>query len=225
MTYGYIRVSTTRQNMERQERAILAAYPEADCSYRDSTTGAKMNRSAWERLMKRVHSGDTIVFDSVSRMSRNAAEGWESYRALMDRGVALVFLNEPHINTATYQNALRSAVPLTGGAVDAILKGVNEYLLILAEQQVILAFQQAEKELEDLRKRTRGGMETARRAGKQIGAVPGKKLETKKSRAAKAVIRRHSKAFGGTLSDAECMRLCGVSRNTFYKYKRELAEE
>ena len=41
MTYGYIRVSTTRQNMERQERAILAAYPEADCSFRDSTTAPK----------------------------------------------------------------------------------------------------------------------------------------------------------------------------------------
>ena len=225
MIYAYIRVSTPRQNMERQERAILAAYPEADCSFRDAYSGKSLRRPAWERLMKRIQAGDTIVFDSVSRMSRDAAEGWDCYRSLMDRGVELVFLNEPHINTATYKNALKSAVPLTGGAVDAILKGVNEYLLILAQQQVQLAFEQAQKELDDLRKRTRGGMETARLAGKQIGAVPGKKLETKKSRAAKAVIRAHSKAFGGSLNDAECMRLCGVSRNTFYKYKRECGQE
>jgi len=42
---------------------------------------------------------------------------------------------------------------------------------------------------------------------------------------AKEIIRTHSKDFGGTLSDAECIRLAGISRNSFYKYKAELKDE
>ena len=53
----------------------------------------------------------------------------------------------------------------------------------------------------------------------------GKKLETKKAKAAKETIKRHSRNFGGTLSDPECMKLAGISRNSFYKYKRELLND
>lgn len=48
---------------------------------------------------------------------------------------------------------------------------------------------------------------------------------TKKSIESKEVIRKLSKEFNGNLSDAEIMRLTGLSRNTYYKYKRELKEE
>ena len=70
--------------------------------------------------------------------------------------------------------------------------------------------------------RTKEGIETARLNGKQIGQRQGAKLTTKKSVSAKEIISRHSKDFGGTLSDAEVMKLAGLARNTFYKYKREL---
>ena len=76
-----------------------------------------------------------------------------------------------------------------------------------------------------MHQRTREGMETARLNGKQIGMVKGTKLVTKKSVAAKEIIRKHSVDFGGSLNDAECMSLAGLARNTFYKYKRELKEE
>ena len=46
-----------------------------------------------------------------------------------------------------------------------------------------------------------------------------------KSLAAKEAIRKHSIDFGGSLSDADCIKLTGISRNSFYKYKRELKEE
>ena len=48
---------------------------------------------------------------------------------------------------------------------------------------------------------------------------------TKKSIEAKATIRKHSKDFDGSLTDAELLRLTGLARNTYYKYKRELREE
>ena len=79
--------------------------------------------------------------------------------------------------------------------------------------------------VDDLHERTREGIQSARLNGKQIGGKTGAKLNVKKAAPAKAVILKHSKAFGGTLDDAECMKLAGLARNTYYKYKRELREE
>ena len=111
---------------------------------------------------------------------------------------------------------------MTGTSVDIILAAINRYLLILAQEQIHIAFQQAQKEIDDLHQRTREGMMTAKLNGKQIGRKQGSKVETKKSKAAKEIIQKHSKSFGGTLNDPECQKLAGISRNSFYKYKREL---
>ena len=222
--FGYARVSTMKQSIERQIRNIKALYPNA-VIVTDEYTGTKLDRPGWTKVYKAAKAGDVIVFDSVSRMSRDAAEGFKVYRELYDRGVTLVFIKEPHINTETYKKALTSGVPMTGTNVDLILKGVNEYLLALAREQIELAFEQAQKEVDDLHQRTREGIETARLNGKQIGNVKGVKLTTKKSVQAKSIIRTHSKDFGGILEDADVIKLAGVSRNTYYKYKREMRGE
>ena len=94
----------------------------------------------------------------------------------------------------------------------------------MAEEQIKLAFQQAEKEGTDLRQRTTEGIETARLNGKQIGLEKGRKFVTKKSVKAKQVILKHSKDFDGSLSDSEVIKLAGIGRNTYYKYKKELKE-
>lgn len=57
-------------------------------------------------LLKVVKAGDTIVFDEVSRMGRTADEGFELYKELYEKGVELVFLKEPHINTEVYKKAM-----------------------------------------------------------------------------------------------------------------------
>ena len=98
-------------------------------------------------------------------------------------------------------------------------------MIRLAEKQILLAFEQAEKEVADLHQRTREGIETARLAGKQIGMVQGKKLNVKKAAAAKEAIRKYSKDFDGTLNDKDAIVLVGVARNTYYKYKKELLQE
>ncbi|MFR8347414.1 MAG: recombinase family protein, partial [Mediterraneibacter gnavus] len=167
------------------------------------------------------HTGDTIIFDSVSRMSRNAEDGFYMYNELFSKGISLVFLKEPHINTDTYKSALQGGIPATGTNIDCILEGINKYLLSLAKEQIRLAFEQSEKEVADLHQRTREGIETARINGKQIGQKTGAKLTTQKSKKAKEIILKYSKAFAGTLADADCMKLAGVSRNTFYKYKKD----
>ena len=219
--YGYARISTKKQNIERQIRNIKKEYPTA-VILQDEYTGTTLTRPSWDKLMKVVKEGDIIIFDSVSRMSRNAEEGFAVYEKLFNKKIELVFLKEPQINSQTYKNALQNAIPMTGTAVDYILDGINKYLMELAKEQIRLAFEQAEKEVEDLHQRTREGIVTARLNGKQIGGKAGVKLTTKKSIIAKDIIKTHSKDFGGTLSDSECIKLAGVSRNSFYKYKLEM---
>ena len=224
MLYGYVRISKPKQSIERQIRNIKSKYSEA-VIVDEAFTGTTTSRPKWQKLYAAVKEGDSIVFDSVSRMSRNAEEGFADYEKLYQRGVDLIFLKEPLINTATFKSALASSVPLTGTNVDYILDGVNRFLMELAREQIRLAFEQAEKEVSDLHQRTREGIETARLNGKQIGHPTGVKITTKKSIQAKEQIRKYSREYDGTLNDTDVIRLLGISRNTFYKYKREMSNK
>ncbi|MBE6112655.1 MAG: recombinase family protein [Peptococcaceae bacterium] len=222
--YGYCRVSTKQQSIERQIRNIQTEYPYAKI-YQETYTGTTTERKEWKKLLKILSSGDTIVFDSVSRMSRNAEEGFALYKELYEKEITLVFLKEPHINTDTYRKALDTGIQMTGTDVDLILEGVNQYLMKLAAEQIRLAFEQAEKEVKDLQQRTKEGIQTAKNRGKQVGLPKGTVLTTKKSKSAKEEIRAYSKDFNGSLNDEQVIKLAGVSRNTYYKYKREMKLE
>ena len=203
----------------------MAAYPDA-IIFQEVFTGTKFyGRKELDKLLRVVKAGDRIIFDSVSRMSRNADEGVALYFELYDKGISLVFLKEPQINTDTYKEALQRQVALTGEDVDYILNGVNIYLRKLAEEQIRLAFEMAEGEVTRLHQRTAEGLLSAKLAGKQVGGVKGKKLNVKKAIVAKSKIQELSKDFDGTLNDIDLMAVVGVSRNTFYKYKREILIE
>ena len=142
------------------------------------------------------------------------------------RGVSLVFLKEPHINTDTFKKALSDAdLKRTGTTVDYILEGVSKYLMSLAKEQIKIAFEQSEKEVQDLHRRTSEGIETARLHGKQIGQRKGAKLTTKKSIAAKEIIKKYNKSFCGMLSNEDTWKLAGISKMSFYKYQKELLAE
>ena len=112
--FGYVRISTPQQNLQRQIRNILAEYPQAEI-VEEIYTGTKFQgRKEFDKLIRKVHAGDTIIFDSVSRMSRNAEEGFAMYNELFGKGINLIFLKEPHINTDTYKSALHGGIPTTG---------------------------------------------------------------------------------------------------------------
>lgn len=143
--YGYCRISTSKQNIDRQERNILEVYPSAHI-IKEVYTGTKsIGRKEWNILYKLVKQESatgkevTIIFDSVSRMSRNADEGFSLYEELFNLGISLVFLKEPHINTDTYKKALESNIQMTGTNVNFILEGINKYLLSLAKEQIRIA--------------------------------------------------------------------------------------
>lgn len=141
--YGYCRISTDKQSIERQHRNILSAYPNA-IIVDEVYTGTKVyGRVKFNKILDNVKEGDTIVFDSVSRMSRNSEEGYTLYEDLFNRGIELVFLKEQHINTATYKKALTNNIQMTNTNVDFILEGINKYLLSLAKEQIKIAFNQS----------------------------------------------------------------------------------
>ena len=228
-TYAYCRVSTTHQRIARQITNITAIYPKATI-IREFYTGTTQNRPHWDKLISQIKKEDTIVFDSVSRMSRNADEGFKDYKMLYESGVNLIFLNEPLINTSVFDstrnNLLNVNVETGNEAVDNFFKGnielINNFLMSLAEEQIKTAFEQSEKEVSDLHSRISQGIREAKRNGTQIGLTQGTTLTTKKSIDCKSIIKKHSKDFGGTLEDPGVIKLCGCSRNSYYKYKREI---
>lgn len=217
--HAYCRISQRSQSIDRQIRNIQAEYPNA-MIFKEVFTGTKIEgRKEFQKLLSIVKPKDTIMFDSVSRMSRNAEEGFKLYEELYNKGINLIFLKEPHINTEIYKKALSNNIQMTGTNVDFILEGINKYLMALASEQIKLAFDQAQKEVDDLRQRTSEGMLTAKLNGKQIGGVKGKKLITKKSIKAKELIKKYSEEFNGSLNDTECIKLIGIARNSYYKYR------
>jgi DNA invertase Pin-like site-specific DNA recombinase len=233
MEYGYCRISRKTMNIERQIRNILSVYPKAKIIKEVFTRTSFVGRKEWNKLLNTIKSGDTIIFDSVSRMCGNADEGCRIYEELFLKGVTLVFLKEEHINTEVYKKALESHISTvvntgdsaTDNLLNSIITALNDYTIQLAKRQIRIVFEQAEKEVTDLHQRTKEGLETARLSGKQIGIAKGTTLTTKKSVKAKEIILKHSADFNGTLNDNEVITLCGISRNSFYKYKKEIKED
>lgn len=221
--YGYCRISTAKQSIERQERNIKAVYADA-IIVKEVFTGTQVDgRVEWDKIYKKVNAGDTIVFDSVSRMSRNATEGVELYMELFNKGVNLVFLKESYINTEVYKSTIEQTIGTTGNDIaDIYIEATNKVIKLLAEKQIIKAFEQAEKEVQDLRQRTREGIETARLNGKQIGRADGTNVQTKKSVEMKEKIRKMAKSFDGNMTDKEVIETLKIARNTYFKYKKQM---
>ena len=115
--YGYCRISTAKQSIDRQTRNIKAEYPTAHI-VQEAYTGTSIFRPEWLKLYRILRAGDVVVFDSVSRMSRNAEEGFTLYEDLYHKGIRLVFLKEHHIDTETYKKALSGSIAMTGTNVD-----------------------------------------------------------------------------------------------------------
>ena len=232
MVYGYCRISTNKQNIERQVRNILVAYNNAKI-IKETFTAAKCHgRVELDKLLKLLKPGDTLVFDAVSRMCRNTEEGVALYEELFNKGINLIFLKNHNIDTDVFREAMNRQVNkietgnrITDKFINSMIDTINEYTIDMAKEQVRLAFEQAETELINLRQRTREGIETAKRNGKQIGRRINTTVKTKKSIEAKKIIQKHNKSFGGTLNNKETWTLAGISKMTFYKYKKELESD
>ena len=231
MIYTYARVSTGKQDLKRQIDLLEKEYPGAKL-YVDKCTGTRLDRLNFKKLLKSVKKGDTIVFEAVDRMSRNADEGAALYAELYKKGVELVFLKNPNINTSVYREQITRRVQLetdrqdaTGRFINGLGALLNDFIVDLAAEQVKLAFVKAEEENKVRCGRIKEGIRVRKERGDQVGRVAGLKYKTKKEVETKKEILAHSKTFGGSLKDTEIMKLCRISRNSYYKYKAELIAE
>lgn len=93
--YAYARVSSQSQRLDRQIRNILNYLGEDRALtklFKEKYTGTKLDRPEFQKLLKILKPGDTVIFDSVSRMSRNAEEGFQLYMELLEMGINLSLL-------------------------------------------------------------------------------------------------------------------------------------
>ncbi|MFR7762313.1 MAG: recombinase family protein [Eubacterium sp.] len=230
--YGYIRISTPKQNIDRQITNLRKNYPTITKIYIDKCTGRNMARPEWNKLMKIIKEGDCIVFDEVSRMSRNAEEGFDTYKELFEKGITLIFLKEPHINTDSYKKAMKGALNVsvdsgdtaTDSLVQDILNAINKFMYIKLEQDIYDAFAEAQREVDYLSQRTKEGMREAKSKGRIAGRRAGATVVTKKSISSKKNILKYNRDFFGTLNDREVMKIIGISKTSYYKYKHDLKE-
>ena len=110
-------------------------------------TYIRFNTKMLNDEMKSVYT-EYLVYDSVSRMSRNADEGCQLYENLFNKGVELVFLKENHINTSVYREALAKQIDIsvntgdnaTDNLMNSIIEALNRFQMELAKKQIELAF-------------------------------------------------------------------------------------
>lgn len=236
MVVGYARVSTPKQKLERQISNLRNAYPDI-IIISEVYTGSTDNRPKWKKLMRQCRLGqvDKLVFDEVSRFSRNAEEAIVEYKELYNLGIELEFLKEPHINSAIYRQASERKIDIdteqmeeeTANLINTVISGLNDYLLAVAEKQIFLAFNHAQQERELLSKRTSEGLKAAALLrGVKLGRQKGSKIITKKQKRAKRIIRKYYKIFdNGFLNAKETYTLAQITKSTFYRYLEQMREE
>lgn len=220
--YGYCRISNPKQSILRQVENISKYEARAEI-ITETFTGTTSKRPNWLKVKNKLKAGDVIIFDSVSRMSRNAEEGEKEYFELLEKGVQLIFLKEPYINTEVYIEQIKSNenIRTDDDLLADLFEGIKKTLNKLIRKQVKIAFEQAEKEVKDLQERTREGLRQVKAKGVKLGHNK-TKLTTKKSIEMKDRIKKINVKFGGNMNNEETIKTLKISRNTFYKYMREL---
>ena len=149
--FGYVRISSKDQNEARQIKNMLDAGVHERDIYIDKQSGKNFDRPQYQAMKdpSRLREGDTIVFDSITRMGRNMDETLKEYRWFVENGINLEFIKEPMINTNNETD-------------DVILKAIQQAVLV-----ILTAF--SEKERSDIRVRQAEGIEAAKRKGTKFG--------------------------------------------------------
>lgn len=193
MIYGYIRVSSTDQNEDRQRIAMEAKDVPKKNIFMDKQSGKDFERPQYKRLVRKLKSGDTLYVLSIDRLGRNYKEIQEQWRVITkDRGADICVIDMPLLDT-------RIAKDLIGTFIaDLVLQ--------------ILSFV-AETERSNIKKRQEQGIASAKARGVRFGRpekpVPDNFVE---------IVRQWDTR---QISTKEALRLCNMSRATFYRKIRE----
>lgn len=195
IAYGYIRVSTAPQHDDRQRMAMEKFGIPADCLFADKQSGKDFDRPAYNAMMARLTSGDTVVVKSLDRLGRDYEEMIRQLDIITrEKEAAIVILDMPLIDTRRKQGD-----DLTGKFISNLVIQIFSYV--------------AHMERSMNHQRTMEGLAAARARGVRFGRRPLEKPEGYEE------IRR--KWRNGEISEREAARRLGVSRPTFHKWAHE----
>ncbi len=191
MEYGYIRVSTKEQNEDRQVIA-LREYG-VDKIYMDKQSGKDFNRPNYQKLIRKMKSGDTLVIKSIDRLGRNYDEILEQWRIITkEKQAYIVVLDMPLLNTKQNRD-------LTGTLIADIVLQLLSYV--------------AQTEREFIRQRQAEGIAAAKAKGVKFGRAPmvrPAEYENMKS----SFLRKE-------LSARAAARQLGITHSTFLRWINE----
>lgn len=195
-TYGYARVSTKDQNLDRQMNALAAFGIDKSRVFADKASGRDFDRPEYRRMLERIEPGDVVVVKSIDRFGRNYDEIIEEWRRITrDAGCAIVVLDMPLLDT-------REDRGVTGRLISDIVLQLLSYV--------------AQKEREFIHQRQAEGIAAAQERGVRFGRPP--KRRPKAYEAAKRAF------LGGTITKKEAAARMRVSPTTFEKWLREDGE-
>lgn len=150
--YGYIRVSTKDQNEDRQKLAMFDFGVSEKNLYMDKQSGKDFERPGYQKLMRKIKPGDTLVIKSIDRLGRNYEEILEQWRTITrDKKAAIVVLDMPLLDT-------RQGRDLTGTLIADIVLQLLSYV--------------AQTEREFIRQRQAEGIAAAKARGVHMGRAP-----------------------------------------------------
>ena len=195
--YGYIRVSSTDQNEDRQKIAMDAKSVPRKNIFMDKQSGKDFERPQYRRLVRKLKRGDLLYLLSIDRLGRNYKEVQEQWRILTkDKGVDICVIDMPLLDTRTAKDLMGTFI------ADLVLQ--------------ILSFV-AENERANIKKRQAQGIAAAKargcvRFGRPEKPVPKNFVD---------IVRQWERH---EISTPEALRLCDMSRPTFYRKIRENEE-
>lgn len=192
--YSYIRVSSIDQNEARQIESMKALGITKEDMYIDKVSGKNTDRPQYQELKAKVQDGDTVVFDSITRLSRNYKDIKDEYQFYLKKGVFLEFIKEPMLNTPKEK------------VTDIVQVALADVILSL-----LAAFSQ--KEREDIKLRQAEGIAIAKAKGKFKGR------KTKLIEGGEEEVRRNAiiKAYQEGTSIVDIRKTYKVGTGTIYR--------
>ncbi|MCI8916861.1 MAG: recombinase family protein [Oscillospiraceae bacterium] len=195
-TYGYVRVSTREQNLDRQLIALRAALVPEENLFVDKQSGKDFQRPQYQKMLRRLKKDDLLYIKSIDRLGRNYTEILEQWRVLTkEKGVDIMVLDMPLLDT-------RRGKDLMGTFLSDIVLQVLSFV--------------AENERESIRQRQAEGIAAARERGVRFGR-PSVELPD----SFPAIVAQWK---SGRLTFQEALERSGLSQATFYRRLKELRE-
>ncbi len=195
--YGYIRVSTKEQHIDRQQIALDEFGVPPQNVFIDKMSGKNFDRPAWKKLMRKLKPDDLLVVKSVDRLGRNYAEMIEEWRIITKEKQADIYvIDMPILDT-------RGKRDLMGTLIGDLVLALMSF------------FSQSERDA--IRKRQAEGIAVAKAKGIKFGAAPMKPPAEFPG--------IHSQWAKGELSARGAAKMLGVSHHTFLKWARKMGSE